>query len=152
MQRKAEEREAAHARQRRGGLRLRRHPAAERFAAGDQRQVRQALRRLGDRGADGGMGELRRIGPLAAALHVGELVAQRRDAALGEARGGSGHERMGHAGAGAMRQHVASDARRGGACSRPEMLPPSASAIETAVGFIVGMCSAGLRAGDHRFI
>jgi hypothetical protein len=43
MQRKAEEGEAAHAGQRRRGLRLRRHPAAERFAAGDQRQFRQSF-------------------------------------------------------------------------------------------------------------
>jgi hypothetical protein len=115
MQRKSEKREAANARQRRGGLRLRSHPPAERFAAGDQRQIRQELRYLCDRGADGGVGELRRVGPLAAALHVGELVAQGRDPALGEARGCGGHEGMGHAGAGAMRQHVA------GGGSRPRL-------------------------------
>ena len=40
-------------------------------------------------------------------LHVGELVAQRRDAALREPVRDRRHERMRHAGAGAVRQHVA---------------------------------------------
>ena len=67
---------------------------------------------LGHRGADRGVRELRRVGPLAAALHVEELVAQRRDAALGEPGGDRRHERMGHAGAGAMREHVTGRAPR----------------------------------------
>src|SRR5437762_10101397 len=52
------------------------------------------------------MRKLRRIGQLAAALHVEELVAQGGDAARGEAVGSGRHEGMRHAGAGAMRQHI----------------------------------------------
>jgi hypothetical protein len=85
MQRKAQEREPANAGKRVEGLRLRRHAAAERLATGDQRQFRQALRRLGDRGTHHGMRHLGRVRPLAAALHIKELVPQRGDPALGEA-------------------------------------------------------------------
>ena len=60
-----------------------------------------------DRGAHGGVRDGRRIGPFAAALHVGKLVAQGRDAALGELRRDRRHERMLHARAGAMREDVA---------------------------------------------
>ena len=51
--------------------------------------------------------ELGRVGPLAALLHVGKLVAQGRDAALGKLGRDRRHERMVHARAGAVRQHVA---------------------------------------------
>ena len=71
VQREAEEHQAAHAGQRRRRLRLRGHPAAERLAAGEQRQRRASARPLGDRGAHGGVGDRRRVGPLRAALHVG---------------------------------------------------------------------------------
>ena len=107
MQRKSEERQAAHAGQGGGRLRLRGHAAAERLAAGEQRKLRQQPRGFGDRGAHGGVRELGRVGPLAAFLHVGELVAQGRDAALGEFRRDRRHEGVRHAGAGAMRQHIA---------------------------------------------
>ena len=92
--------------QRLRGLRLRRHAAAEGFAAGDQRQALGEACGLGNRGADGGMGGLRRVGPLAALLHIGELVAQRRHLPLCEAGRDRRHEGMRHAGAGAMGQHV----------------------------------------------
>jgi hypothetical protein len=51
--------------------------------------------------------ELGRVRPPATLLHVGELVAQGGDAALGELDRDRRHERMLHAGAGAMRQHIA---------------------------------------------
>ena len=57
---KAKNDQAAHAGQRRQRLRLRGHAAAERFAAGEQRQLRRAPGRFGDRGAHGGVGDRRR--------------------------------------------------------------------------------------------
>ena len=84
MQREAEECQSAHAGQRFLRLRLRRHPAAEGLAAGNQRKLRQGVRGCRDRGAHRGVGELRRIGALGAALHVGKLIAQCGDAALPE--------------------------------------------------------------------
>ena len=68
--------------------------------------------RLGDRGAHRGVGDRRRIDPLAALLHVGELVAQRGDAALGEAVGDRRHRPVRHPGAGAVGQHQAGGRRR----------------------------------------
>ena len=52
--------------------------------SGSPAQQRAASR---DGGTHRGMGDARRIGPLAALLHVGKLVAQRRDAAFAEPRG-----------------------------------------------------------------
>ena len=119
VQRKSEEGEAADVGQRRHGLRLRGHPAAERLAAGDQRHPGKESRRLGHGGTHGRVRDLRRIGPLAALLHVGELVAQRRDAALAEFGRDRRHERMVHPGARAVRQHIAGRAACG-ASKRPE--------------------------------
>ena len=81
--------------------------AAERFSPRNERQPRQLARRCRDRGAHDGVRERRRVGPLLAGLHVRELIAQRRDAAREKPGRDSFHERMRHAGAGAMRQHVA---------------------------------------------
>ena len=53
MQRKSEEHQAAHARQRRSRLRLRRHAAAEGLAAREQRQPGQLARGFGDGRAHG---------------------------------------------------------------------------------------------------
>ena len=108
MQRKAEKGEPAHARQRRRGLRLRGHAAAEGFAAGNQRKRRQKTRGFSHRRAHRGLRELRRIGALAARLHIRKLIAQARDAALGKFARDRRHERMRHAGAGAVREHVTS--------------------------------------------
>ena len=107
MQRKAEKDQPAHAGQRFDRLRLRGHAAAERLAAGDERQLRHEPRRLRDGGADGHVRELGRVGPSATLLHVGKLVAQGRDAAIGKLGRDGRHERMVHARAGAVRQHVA---------------------------------------------
>jgi len=49
---------------------LRGHAPAEGFAAGDKREIGQGAGRPCDGGADGGVRELRRIGPLRAALNV----------------------------------------------------------------------------------
>ena len=61
VQRKAEEREPAHAGQRLDRLRLRRHAAAERFAARDQRQSGAASRGFADRRPHRGVSDGRRI-------------------------------------------------------------------------------------------
>jgi len=53
------------------------------------------------------MGDRRLVGTALLALHIGKIEAEGRDAALGEAHGNSGHRRMPHVGAGAVRQHVA---------------------------------------------
>src|ERR1700733_11706516 len=108
MQRKAEEREPADPGKRRDGLSLRGHAPAEGFAAGDKREIGQGAGRPCDGGADGGVREWRRTGPLRAALHVGKLVAQRGNATCRKAFGNCGHEWMRHAGAGAMSKDVTS--------------------------------------------
>ena len=112
MQWKAEEREARDAVERRSRLRLRGHPPAERLAAGDQRHVRQLPPCFGDCGAHRRMRDLGRINTLPAFLHVGKLVAQARDAALGQPGSRRRHERMRHARARAMREHEAGGGTR----------------------------------------
>ena len=107
MQRESEECEATNAGERLGRLRLRGHAAAEGLAAGEERQAVEDPRRFGNRRADCRLRDRRRVGPLRASLHVGEVVAQRGDAALGEAFGRRAHERMIHAGAGTVREHIA---------------------------------------------
>jgi len=52
------------------------------------------------------MRELRRIRPLAAAFHVGELVSQRRDVTRGEPGRDRRHERVVHSCPGAVREHI----------------------------------------------
>jgi hypothetical protein len=98
---------SAHARQRRGRLRLRGHAAAERLAARDERQRGQKLAGGGRGGAHRRLRQPGRVGPLAALLHVGELIAQGGDAARAELVGDGGHERVRHAGARAVREQVA---------------------------------------------
>jgi hypothetical protein len=80
MERESEKDQPAHARQRPRSLRLRRHPPAERFSAGKERELRHASCGLGHGGAHGGLRKLGRVGTLRAALHVGELIAQGGDA------------------------------------------------------------------------
>jgi hypothetical protein len=103
--------QAANAGQRRKRLRLGSHAAAERFAAGNQGEPGAAPPGFRHRGAHRSMGYRRRIGPLAAALHIGKLVAQCRNAAIAEAGRDHLHRRMRHAGAGPVREHVG--------CARP---------------------------------
>ena len=93
--------------QRACGLRLGRHPAAERLAAGKDCHVRQPVAGLGHGGADGGLGQAGRIGPLAAPFHVGKLIAQGGDAALAQFHGDGGQERVIHSRTRPMRQHEA---------------------------------------------
>src|SRR4051812_361610 len=61
------------------------------------------------------MAELGRIGTLPTFFHIGELVAQRSDAALGKALRHLLHRAMRHADAGAVGKHV-----RGARASRLE--------------------------------
>ena len=105
MQREPEEGQAADARQRRSRLGLRSHAAAERLAAGNERQRRQKPGGCGNRGADRGLGDVRRIGPPGPLFHVRELIAQGGDAALREPLRHALQERMRHAGSRAVRQH-----------------------------------------------
>ena len=100
------------------GLRLRGHAAAEGFAAGDKRKLGHEPCRFRHRGAHRGLRKLRRIGALAALLHIGELIAKRGDAAFGKPVGDCRHEGMGHAGAGAMGEHVAERVRLRGTCKQ----------------------------------
>jgi hypothetical protein len=92
VQRKPEEDQAADARQRRRGLRLRCHASAERLAPGEQRQASNMPARRIDRRAHRRLSDARRIGSPGAALHVEELIAQGRNIVLGQSRGNCGHE------------------------------------------------------------
>src|SRR5438067_233807 len=105
MERKADEGEPHHARQRRAGLCLRRHAAAERLPAHDERQVlaRGALDGL----ADAAVQHVGRIDPPLPRCHVRELVAQRRHAERLEGVGHGLQEGMPHARSGAVRQSPA---------------------------------------------
>ena len=85
MQGKTEERQSTHAGQRRRHLCLRGHAAAERFAASDQSQPRTASRGFRHRGTHCRLCHRRRVGPPAAILHIGELIAQRRHATFAKA-------------------------------------------------------------------
>src|SRR5262249_40870859 len=98
MQRKAEEGEAAHAPQGSGGLRLRRHTAAEGLAAGDQCKCRRKLSGCGHGGPNGRMRKFGWVGPPGALLHVRKLITQRGDAALGELPRDGVHEWVEHSG------------------------------------------------------
>ena len=96
-----------HARERSFRLGLRSHAAAERFTAGNQREVRQQAQRRGQGSVDRCMGQLRRIRSPAAALHVGKLVTQSCQAPQSESACHICHEGMMHSRSGAVRQHVA---------------------------------------------
>lgn len=92
MQRKAEEREAPDAGKRGCGLRLRGHPAAERFASGNERQRRYKPGGFGDGRAHRSMTKFGRIRPPGALLHIGKLIAQSCDAARAELGRNGGDE------------------------------------------------------------
>jgi len=94
-------------------LRLRRHAPTKGFSTRDQRQTWAVLRGCSDGSTHGGMRDPRRIGPLALLFHIGELIAQRGDVALGKTCGHRRHECMRHAGAGAMGEHKAGARLRG---------------------------------------
>jgi len=111
MQRKAEEGEAADARQGRCGLRLRGHAAAEGLAAGDQRKCRCKLRGCGHGSPNGRMRKFGRVGPPGALFHVRKLITQRGDAALTKLPRDDIHEWVEHSGSRPMGEDVA------GACA-----------------------------------
>src|SRR5262249_26933902 len=107
MQRKAQEGEAAHARQGRCGLRLRGHPPAKGLAAAGEGKFRGKPRGFGHGSADRRMRKFWRVGPLGASFHVRKLIGQRGDAALGEPPGNAVHERVEHSGSRPMREDIA---------------------------------------------
>src|SRR5262249_53884916 len=107
MQGKAEEGEAADARQGRCGLRLRGHAAAEGLAAGDQRKRRRKLRGCGHGSPNGRMRKFGRVGPPGALFHVRKLIAQRGDAALTKLPRDDVHEWVEHSSSRAVREDVA---------------------------------------------
>ncbi len=106
VQRETEEDQPDDAGHRCRGLGLRAHPAAERLAAGEERQPVETPIRFGDRGAHGRVRQARRVGSLRAALHERKLVAQGGDAARCEAVGYCDQERMIHSGPGAVRERI----------------------------------------------
>ena len=111
MERKSQKYQPANFAQRRDGLGLRRHPPAERLATGKEWNTGELPIGFLDGCANGRVRDRRRIRSPGTVLHVGELEAQRRDAAGGEFPGGSGHESVGHSGASAVRQNQAGPRR-----------------------------------------
>ena len=102
MQWKAQERKSTDTRQWRDGLRLRRHAAAEGFAARNQSQPRTTSRGFIDGCTHDDMSHGWGIRPFAAAFHVRKLIAQGRDIALEQTERNPLHELVGHPRAGAM--------------------------------------------------
>ena len=107
MQRKTEEDQPRTPRQRRDGLRLRRHAAAERAAAGNERKLRQrrpasatAARTVGMASAGGWVAST--LAPYTGTDSAGWRCAQR-------VRRRPPPWRVGHAGPRAMREHVAGE-------------------------------------------
>src|SRR5439155_22134570 len=98
MKRESEKHKAAHSGQTRCRLRLRRHSAAEGFAAGKKSKFGTQLGCFRYRRADCGMSQFRSVRPFRALLHVGKLIPQCGNAALRKPVRGRGHERMRHAG------------------------------------------------------
>jgi hypothetical protein len=105
MQRKAQEHQTPNPRERRRRVCARRHAAAERLAAREPREPGQS-RRCVPGGSHRGFGDLGTIRAPPARDHVWKLPPQRRDTVRGERLRGRGHERVAHAGAGTVREHV----------------------------------------------
>jgi hypothetical protein len=85
---------------------VRGHAAAHGLAARHEREIGRELASPGDGGADGRLEQRRRVGTPAAGLDVGELVAQRRDAAGGQRQRDPLHEPVPHPGPGAMGEDI----------------------------------------------
>src|ERR1700729_2651166 len=72
------------------------------------------------------MSDYRRVRPTARFFHIGELIAQRRDAPLAKTRRNLLHEGMRHPGAGPMGKHktgarlCGADQKRGDRCRLPD--------------------------------
>ena len=109
VQRKSQEDETADAGQRRFGLCLGGHAAAERLASREQRDPRDKAPCQGEGGAHGRLGEPGRIRPPRAALHGGKLITQRGDPSRGKPGGDGREERVGHAGARPMGERQAGE-------------------------------------------
>src|SRR3954453_20688064 len=106
VQGKAKEGEPFYARQRRLGLRLRRHAPAEGFSAGDERRAGAQPRRLLDRRANGGVRDSRPVGTALALLRVRKIEGKRHNPQTRKPRRNLVHERMPHIRTGAIRQDV----------------------------------------------
>src|SRR4051812_12520301 len=105
MQRESKEDQAAYLYERIARLRSARHPRTERTTASIERQVASQLAGVGNGGAGGGLCDGWIVGPLRTALHVGKVVPQRCDAALGKPISRSGHVLVRHAGPCPMRKN-----------------------------------------------
>jgi hypothetical protein len=113
MQGEAEKRQRANPGKRRRGLRLRRHSPAERPPARDEGKASGQSGGLRDRGANGCMGEARRIRSFRALFHERELVAEGRDLTLRQSERDGFQERVAHARARAMGEDVTGASPRG---------------------------------------
>src|SRR3989441_2169190 len=109
MQRKPQEDETADAGQRRFGVCLGGHAAADRLASREEWAPWDKARCQAEGGADGRLGERGRIRPPRASLHEGELIAQRGDPSLGKPGGEGREEGVSHAGARPMGERQAGD-------------------------------------------
>ena len=112
MQRKPEEHDAAHVGERLGGMGARRHAAAERLAAGEPRQRPSSLLAASQTARDRAP---RRPPPYRAAPcppPCTETPSAASRSSASRARPRSRHERMTHASARAVREHVQRHARR----------------------------------------
>jgi hypothetical protein len=123
MQREAKEYQPAHARQRRSRLGLRRHSPAERFASSEQWQAGSRLGGVLYCRPNRRLGHLRIVGPFGAVLHIEELIAQRRDASLGEAFCDLGKECVLHPGTSSVRENIAGAGTSGDLQQRRYRLP-----------------------------
>ena len=83
------------------------HAPAKGFPAGKERQIGTQAQRFGDGGSNGGMRNVGSIGTFFPLLHKGELKAQSGYPEFCEFLCECRHERVGHAGAGAMGEHAA---------------------------------------------
>ena len=108
MQRKSQKDQSADRGQWFVGLRLRGHAAAERLAAGKERNRGCQRRRFGYGRPNGRMTGVRGVRALGAPFHVRELVAQCRNTVVCQLRGYRREKGMTHPCPGSVRQHEAS--------------------------------------------
>ena len=109
VQREAEKDQPAHAGQRRGGLRARRHAAAEGLAAREERQTKDLTRRRDRCRPNRRLRERGTVGPEGACFPRRKLEAQRRHPPRREPVGDSREERVRHAGPCPVRQRQAGE-------------------------------------------
>ena len=93
--------------QRREGLGLRGHAAAEGFAAGEQGHTGEKAGSFANGSANRGVSDSGWVCAFGTLFHVGKLVAKRRDVAFGEAFGNGGHKGVSHSCASAVGEDIA---------------------------------------------